>query len=72
MIKFLQHGLVEAFADPVSLWMACLRLRVLDVVDRQVELEVMALSLAAVFRASVGQNAQYRKLLDNVNYLSHI
>ena len=57
LIKLLQDGFVETFADAVRLWMPRLGLGVLDVVQGQVELIVMGFRLAAILRTAVGQHA---------------
>lgn len=51
LVKLLQNGLVEAFANAIGLRMAYLSLGMLDVVKRQVKLIVVCFGLAAVFRA---------------------
>jgi len=57
LIKLLQYGLVEPLADTIGLRVAHLSSRVLNVIDRQIQLIIMALSFAAVFSTSVGQYA---------------
>ena len=57
LIEFLQNRLVEPFANTVSLRSTGLRSGVLDFVDCEEQLEIMALRLAAVFRASVSEDA---------------
>src|SRR5574343_1592961 len=57
LIKLLQDGFVETFADAVRLRMSRLGLGVLDVVQGQIELVVMGFGLAAILGATVGQHA---------------
>ena len=57
---------MEAFADPVSLGMANLGLRMVDVIDRQEQLVVVSLRLPAVFRPPVRKDPQDRQPLSLV------
>ena len=41
LVELLQNGLMEAFADAIGLRMAHLRLRMLDVIQSQIELVIM-------------------------------
>jgi len=54
---------MKAFTDTVSLWRHGFGLGVINVVDRQVKLVIMMINSATVFRTSVGQYTQHRKLL---------
>ena len=55
-IKLVQYRFVEALADAVCLGVTRLALGVFDAVDGQIQLVVMRLHLATVFRASVRQH----------------
>src|SRR5262249_30167655 len=57
-VQLVEHGLVEAFANAVGLWAFGLGARVIDVLDREIELILMALGVAAVLATAVGQQAQ--------------
>lgn len=56
LVKLLQDRLVKALANTVGLRMTDLGLRVLDVIQGQVELIVVRFRPAAVFRAAIGQH----------------
>ena len=56
LIKLLQNGFMEAFADPISLRMSNLRLGVLNVIEGQVALLIVRFRPAAIFGTTVGQN----------------
>jgi hypothetical protein len=49
---------MQALADAVGLRMLGFRPRVIDVLYRQIELVFVMLTLAAVFRSSIRQDAQ--------------
>ena len=49
LIKFLQDGLVEAFADAICLVMTRLAFGMFNAVDRRILLVIMRFQLAAVF-----------------------
>ncbi len=50
---------MEALADTIGLWMAYLRLRMLDVIQSQIELVIMRLRTTAEFRTAVRQDADH-------------
>ena len=54
---------MESFADTVSLWMPYFGFCVLNVIESEVKLVVMAVSLTSIFRASVGQYTKDRQLM---------
>src|SRR5439155_19079257 len=56
-IKLIEHGLVEALADTVGLRALRLGARVIDVLDREIELILVPLWIAAVLATAVGQHA---------------
>src|ERR1700731_2308498 len=56
-IKLIEHGLVEALADTVGLRALRLGARVIDVLDREIELIRVPLWIAAVLAPAVGQHA---------------
>ena len=58
LIELLQHRLVKSFADAVGLWASRFRLRVVDVLDRQVKLKLVMLPVSTIFRAAIGKNSQ--------------
>jgi hypothetical protein len=51
-VKLIGHGLMEALTDPVHLRALGLGARMIDVLDRKIELKLMALRVAAVFAAA--------------------
>ena len=59
LIELLQDGLVEALADAVGLRVAHLGLRMLNVIQSQIQLIVMRFRLATILRASISQNSDY-------------
>src|SRR5512132_1548558 len=59
-VELVQHGLVEALADPIRLRALGLGPTVVDILDRQVELVLVPLGVAAVFAAAVGQHPAER------------
>ena len=60
-VKFVEHGFVELFTN----WSACswFGARVIDVLDREVELILVPLRVAAVLAAAVGQRPQQLDLV---------
>lgn len=58
VVKFFFEGSMEPFADAVGLRVVCPGFAVIDIFNRQVELILMVLERAIVFRASIGQNPQ--------------
>src|ERR1700741_1109798 len=54
-VELVQHGLVEAFADTIGLRALGFGARVIDVLDREIELVLMPLRIATVLAAAVGQ-----------------
>jgi hypothetical protein len=61
--KFVEHGLLESLTDSIRLRALGLGTGVIDILDREVELIVMPLWVAAVFAAAVGQYAQQLNLM---------
>jgi hypothetical protein len=57
-IEFVEHGLVESFTDAVGLRALGLGARVIDVLDREIELVFVPFGIAAILAAAVGQYAQ--------------
>ncbi len=57
-VELVEHGLVEALADAIGLRALGLGARVIDVLDREIELVFMPLRIATIFAAAIGQNAQ--------------
>src|ERR1700756_263360 len=57
-VKLIQHGLVEALADPIGLRTFGLGAGMINVLDREVELILVPLRVPAVFAPPVGQHAQ--------------
>src|SRR5262245_1986319 len=53
-IEFVEHSFVEALADAVGLWALGLGARMIDVLDREIELILVPLGIAAVLAAAVG------------------
>ena len=62
-IKFVQYRFVEALADAVCLGVTRLALGVFDAVDGQIQLVVMRLHFATVFRTPVRQHTDDAHLL---------
>src|SRR5438034_1086590 len=62
-IEFVEHGLVEAFTDAVGLRALGLGARVIDVLDREIELVLVPFGIAAILAAAVGQHAQQLNLM---------
>ena len=56
-VELIEHGLVEPLGDSVGLWALGLGARVVDVLERQIELVFVMLRIAAIFRAPIGQDA---------------
>ena len=54
---------MEALTNAVSLRAPCLSARVIDVLDREVELIFVVLRLAAKFRAPIGKHATDHDLI---------
>ena len=64
LIELLQDGLVKPLADAVGLRTLHLRLRVIDVVDRQEELVRVLIVPAAELSPPIGEDAQHLRALD--------
>lgn len=62
-IKFIEHGFVEALADPIGLGMPRLGPGVIDVLYGQIQFVLMAFGGATVLGPAVGQYAVHRNLL---------
>ena len=58
LIELLQNGLVKSFTDTIGLWASRFRLRVVDVLDRQVELILVMFSIAAILGATIREGTQ--------------
>jgi len=63
LIKLLQHRLVEPLADAVGLGRLHLGLCVVDIVDRQEELEVVFVDAPTIFRSPVGHDPQHWQVM---------
>ena len=63
LVKLLQDRLVETFTNAVCLWRFYLGFGMVDIVDRQEELEVMFVDAPAVLRAPVGHDPQHRQVV---------
>ena len=55
LVKLLQNGLVEPFADSIGLWRSGFGLSVINVVDGQVELIIVRFPVATVLSAPIRQ-----------------
>jgi hypothetical protein len=53
-IELIEHRLVEPLGDAVRLWALSLGARMVDILERQIELVFVVLGVAAVFRAAIG------------------
>jgi len=62
-VKLILQGAMESFADPIRLRRFCAGPTVIDILHCQVELVFVVLTLAAVLRSAVRQNAQQGNLL---------
>ena len=56
-VELVEHGLVEPLNNSIRLRAFGLGARVIDILERQVELIFMMLGIAAIFRATIGQHA---------------
>ena len=56
-VKLIEHGLMEALADTVGLRALRLGARVIDVLDREIELILVPLRIAAVLPRSVSMRS---------------
>src|SRR6266516_7118795 len=59
-IELVERSLVEAFADAVGLRALSLGARMIDVLDREIELVLVPFGIAAELAAAVGEHAQQR------------
>ena len=57
---------MEALANTIGLRITNLGACVLDIINGQIELLIMTVSLATIFRTSVYQNTQHRKLFRSI------
>src|SRR6516164_3920631 len=57
-IELVEHGLVEAFTDAIRLRALGLGARVVDVLDREIQLVLVPFGIAAELAAAVSQHAQ--------------
>src|SRR5688500_15095536 len=62
-IKLILNGAMETLADTIGLRMARFGLGMVDILNRQVQLILVMLQRAAVFCASISQDAQQRDFL---------
>jgi hypothetical protein len=58
---------MEALADAVGLWVPDLGPTVVDILDRQVQLVLVMLTLAAIFRTAIREHAQQRTFCSSKN-----
>ena len=63
LVELLQDRLVEPLADAVGLGRLHLSLCVIDVVDRQEELEVVFVNAATIFGAAIRHDPQHRQVV---------
>ena len=63
LIKLLQYGLVKALADAIGLRMLHSGFGVINVIDGEEQLEVVLVSPATIFRASVSEDSQHRQIV---------
>ena len=56
-IELFEHSLVEPLDDTICLRAVGLGARVIDILERQIELVFVMLRIAAIFRAPIGQDA---------------
>ena len=63
LIELLQYRFVTALADAVGLWWFHFGFGVVDIVDRQEELEVVFIDAPAIFSAAICQDAQRRQIV---------
>lgn len=62
-IEFIEHGFMEALADPIGLGMSCLGSGMVDVLHGQVEFIFMAFGCPTILGLAVGQRTAQRNLL---------
>jgi len=55
-VEFVEHRLVEALDNSIRLRALGLGARMVNILDRQIELVFVVLRIAAIFRAPIGQN----------------
>ena len=53
LIKLIQDRLVETFADAIGLWRHRFGFHVVNFIDRQIQLIIMVLDLAAILCATI-------------------
>ena len=58
-VKLIQNRFVESFTDAICLWVKRLGFGVLNVIECQVQLVIMRLWFAAVFRAPIGEDSNH-------------
>ena len=68
LIKLLQYRLMEAFTDPVRLGMSGFCFGVLNLIDGDIQLVIMAVGPATVFRSPIRQDAQYREFFSHIKW----
>jgi hypothetical protein len=56
-VELVEHGFVEALADAVGLRALSLGTRMIDVLDREIELILVPLRVAAILAAAIGKHA---------------
>ena len=56
-VEFVEHGFVESLSDPIGLRALGFGSGVIDVLDCEIELVLVMLGIAAIFRPAVGQHA---------------
>src|SRR6202021_487207 len=56
-IELIEHRLVEPLNDPIGLGPLGCGVRMVDILERQIELVFVMLGVAAIFRAAIGQHA---------------
>ena len=57
-VEFVEHGLVKTLTDAVGLRALGLGARVIDVLDREIELVLVPFGIAAELTAAIGQDAE--------------
>ena len=69
-VKFIENRFVESLAEPIGLRILHLRLRVLNVIDRQEQLVVVSIRPPRELRAPIRQDPQQRdcKLVKEGNH----
>lgn len=62
-VELVEHCFMQPLADAVGLRMPRFRARMLDILDRQIQLVRVLFGVAAIFRAAIGEDPQQRDVM---------